>query len=94
MSVPHSLPPLRTPCCFPFKLQQSESEPRSSEEPEKEPPRPQRRRSTGSSDSESDTELAELLKHVARRTAEFDPAAAAQTDAEAGQQVTHSCCGQ
>lgn len=51
--------------------------------------RPQRRRSTGSSDSESDTELAELQKHVARRTAEFDPAASAtaQTSND-GQQVT------
>ncbi|GFR28038.1 RIMS-binding protein 2 [Trichonephila clavata] len=49
----------------------------NAEEGEKEH-RPQRRRSTGSSDSESDTELAELLKHVARRTAEFDPAAAAE----------------
>lgn len=50
--------------------------------------RPQRRRSTGSSDSESDTELAELQKHVARRTAEFDPAASATAQTSNGQQVT------
>ncbi|XP_054712643.1 RIMS-binding protein 2-like [Uloborus diversus] len=81
------------PCLIPVELlkgvaasmmQQADAEQKGEEEGEKEvAPRP-RRRSTGSSDSESDTELAELLKHVARRTAEFDPAAAAELSA--GQQ--------
>nr|XP_042913748.1 RIMS-binding protein 2 isoform X2 [Parasteatoda tepidariorum] len=82
------------PCLIPVELlkgvaatllHQTETDAVHVEDGEKEPQRPQRRRSTGSSDSESDTELAELLKHVARRTAEFDPAAAA-TEGSNGQQ--------
>lgn len=75
---------------IPFKMNQPDSERAKNEEvvPKDVVVRPQRRRSTGSSDSESDTELAELQKHVARRTAEFDPAASATAQTSNGQQVT------
>ncbi|KAG8176190.1 hypothetical protein JTE90_015386 [Oedothorax gibbosus] len=75
------------PCLIPVELlkgvaatllqQTAEAEATPAEEGTEPHPRP-RKRSTGSSDSESDTELAELLKHVARRTAEFDPSAAVE----------------
>lgn len=74
---------------IPFKMNQPDTETPKNEDvvPKDVVVRPQRRRSTGSSDSESDTELAELQKHVARRTAEFDPAASATAQTSSGQQV-------